>query len=284
MAKSKDYSDVRSFLFRGKNLGKLSSRRFRLRLEKFLSDVWKESYAKKHGKGSLPLPTEEQRISGERLPKKDLQSINQQASFAVKVFCQNMEKNERKKVLSRIRRLIKKRNFSISDVVRESKDEEEVRKDLLMLYHYLKDYGEIYLGYNVLESKKIYFAKGWSQDLRGSTTAIHESVHLLHRLGLLEIDIPFAQAADRLYGLEKGYFSPKRRVALHVKDFDRKPRVDKKLDGVVCYHEPWWSYDVGIKLGYWAFENLKGRKRWRYLAHRCNGLSHKQALGKTGLR
>ncbi|MCR4335113.1 MAG: hypothetical protein NUV57_01095 [archaeon] len=244
--------------------------------------MWKKSYKNKHHKTGLPLPTEKQRMIGEPLPKKDLAHIKGQVRFGISIFCAHIKKAERKKLTSKINRLIKKKNFSILDVINESHDAKEVRSDLFMLYHYLKDNGEIYLGYNVLESEKIYFAKGWSQDKKGNTTAIHECIHLLHRLGVIKIDIPFAQASDRLYGLEKGLFSPKRKFALHVKDFDKKPRPDKILEGVQCYNEPWWSYDVGIKLGYWIFENLKGKKRWNYLYQRTMGLKHKEALEKIG--
>ncbi|MFH1239851.1 MAG: hypothetical protein V1672_01420 [Candidatus Diapherotrites archaeon] len=274
-----NYSDVRGFLLHKRNLDKIKSKRFQLRVEKFLSNVWKKSYEKHHKKKGLELPTKKQRMFGSSLPKKDLRHIKEQTHFAVSVFAQHLSKTEQKKLLLKINHLIKKKNLNICTFINFSKSPKEIQRELAMLYHYFKRYGESYIAYIPTNSCNIYFSKGWSQDRCATGVPLHESIHVLHKLGVIKIDIPFAQAADKLYGLEKGSLKKKHPFRkLNVKDFDRKPSVKKTINGIEYYKEPYWSYEVGEKMGYWIFENLSGKKRWKYLVHRCDGLSHRATL------
>ena len=198
----------------------------------------------------------------------------------VSVFGKKLSHSKRKKILSKIRGSIKKKNLSILDFIDSSPKDAEVQTELSHLYSYLKCEGEIYYGYMPTYSGKVYLAKGWAEDRVAMTTPLHESVHLLHKFGVIAIDNPFAQAADTLFGLERGYFKKRSLKKIRLKDFDRKPSVDIILEGVTFYKEPVWSYFTGKQIGHWLFQNLKGNARWNYLVQRTNGLSHKEAMKK----
>ncbi len=88
---------------------------------------------------------------------------------------------------------------------------------------------------------------------------------------------PFAEAVDRFYGLQKGFFG----INPKIKDPARE-EFDKIPSPKAMAEEPEQYYPIGRKIGQWVHKNLSGKKGWDYLYWRCMGLAHSAALKKIG--
>jgi len=248
---------------------------------RFLSHKWAETARKKARKAKMPLPTQKQRLNGGKLPESDLAKINAQIDFALNAFNGHLSPAKRASVKRKVRGYITGRMLSVNIALMEQsrgQDLKKMRQHWKELYHHLKKHGEIYPALMQDTTGRTYFAKGWSNDRHASTSPIHETVHILQKIGTIKADVPFAQAADRLYALEQGILKPDPRVRNPGKgEFDRKPRIES-IEGREALAEPNWSYDTGTRIAQWLFGSLEREKRWPYLKMRCSGRSHAEAL------
>ncbi|MBN2127751.1 MAG: hypothetical protein JW703_05195 [Candidatus Diapherotrites archaeon] len=260
-------------------------------LNKIISKKLEKEAEKREKENHLPLPTKKQMIKGEQLSETDLKPIKEQIDFIVKVFGKHLSKGKKIKLKKEIKKHISKQNLTINAVLKENskKDLKEIYNSGKELYEYIKEsgqhQGEIYPALYSETSKKVHFSKGWSKDNQLLGTPVHELIHLLQRMKIIKIDIPFAQAGDMLYRLEKEFIPINKKIKNpNKKEFNKKPKLMKaiKSDGtkITYYYEPVWSYYAGERIGQWIYLKLKKGKRWNYLYYRCMGLTHEKALKK----
>jgi hypothetical protein len=260
-------------------------------LDRIISRELIQKAEKREKENHLPLPTKKQMLEGEQLSETDLKPIKEQLDFVVKVFGKHLNKKKKLKLKKEIKKHISKQNLTINAILKENsnKDLKEIYESGKNLYEYIKEsgqhQGEIYPALYSETSKRIHFAKGWSKDKKLMGTPIHELIHLLQRIKIIKIDIPFAQAGDMLYRLEKEFIKPDKRIKNPTKkEFNKKPKLLNtiKSDGTKTqyYNEPIWSYYTGEQLGQWIYLNLKKGKRWNYLYYRCMDLTHEKTLKK----
>ncbi|MFH1587823.1 MAG: hypothetical protein ABIA76_00610 [Candidatus Diapherotrites archaeon] len=247
----------------------------------FLSWFWAETHKSKNKKKKhvFPLPKHKERIFGALLPKYDLKLIQEQAKFAVKAFAKKISKKKQAEAEKKIMESISEKSLSVNSILREKtiQDLKHMRNAGKDLYYHLKKHGRIYRAVVHETTGKIFFAKGWSQDKEAMTTPLHEAVHILWQEKIIKADVPFAQAADRLYGLEKGILEKDKRIRFpKKKEFDRMPHKAKNGN----YDEPLWTHFAGNRLGQWIYLKLPKNKRWKYLYFRCNGKTHKETMKK----
>lgn len=282
MAIARTRSPESQFIRTGKIPEGLDPNRAKQLGERFLSRTWQQSAVRE--KAKLPVPSQRQRISGGTLPKADREKVGEQVDFMVGIFGKRMDLTKRRELKARILQQITRQSLSIRSVLTEEtrgSDLKQMRRSGKSLYGYLKDFGEIYPAMTQETTGRVYLAKGWSAQRSIQTTPVHETLHVLQKLGVIKDDVPFAQVADRLYGLEKGIFKVDRRIKSPTSsEFDRKPSRVLKTGGLA---EPDWVYPHGDKLGQWVFTNLRPAQRWNYLFQRCQGLTHQQALRATRL-
>ncbi|MEM0360014.1 MAG: hypothetical protein QXK06_01580 [Candidatus Diapherotrites archaeon] len=247
----------------------------------FLSRAWKEEAKARNGRTKLPVPSLRERLYGGKLSKADLREIERQMDFAIDVFTNGLPKKKKDVVRWRVKNLITGKTLSVSAVLEEnSHDLTEMWEEAMELYRYIKRKGEIYPALMQDNTGKIYFTKGWRNDKYSKSSPIHETVHVLQKLGVIKVDVPFAQAADRLYCLERKFLKPNKKIkSPALRDFDRKAVWDKKEK---TFSEAGWTRAVGDQIGQWVFLNLPKKKRWRYLHRRSMGYSHKAALKHVG--
>ena len=170
-----------------------------------------------------------------------------------------------------------KNALSISIAVKEKKGLiEQQKRNEIELYNYMKKTGNIYMGLINDNTGKIYLRKNFSLDRRAVSTPLHEILHVLQKKKVITVDVPFAQAADRLYSLEKGFIKPTKKIrAPKDFEFDRIPRKEADSNEL---SEPQWSYPLGNKISQWVYINLPADLRWNYIYLRCKGKTHAQAL------
>ncbi|MFH1234842.1 MAG: hypothetical protein V1493_04500 [Candidatus Diapherotrites archaeon] len=247
----------------------------------FLSRAWHEEAKARNGRTKLPIPSLRERLYGGKLPKADLKEIEKQMNFAINVFTNGLPQKKKDSVNWRVKSLITGKTLSISAVLEENgKDIKELWDEAMELYHYIKRKGEIYPALMQDATGKIYFTKGWRKDKHSKSSPIHETVHVLQKLGVIKVDVPFAQAADRLYCLERKFLKPSKKLKTSTaRDLNRKAVWNKKDKTHV---EAYWSKTVGDKIGQWVFVNIPKKQRWSYLYQRCMGKSHRAALKRIG--
>ncbi len=239
--------------------------------------------AAKEKKHTLPLPTFRQRNYGGKLPKRDLIEIETQMNKAIEFFGKHLSPAKRAEIRRAVSEKITGRILSINTLLREKTptDIVQMRKQGKELLTYIKEEGELYSALMQEHNGKVYFAKGWTSDKIARVAPIHETIHALQRMGVIRTDVPFAQAADRLYGLEQGILKIEQKMrAPTEEEFDKKARPDKAIGGTALY-EANWSYAIGDRIGQWLFTNIREpEKRWEYLYHRTMGESHQSTLAK----
>ncbi|MBI2529760.1 MAG: hypothetical protein HYW05_01280 [Candidatus Diapherotrites archaeon] len=250
---------------------------------RFLSGVWqKEARANVKSEKDLRkyLPTMRQRVYGSRQSMAGAAEINRQIMFAMDKFARHFNPTEKKAIEIEVRKKLPQSILSVNVALREKGGSiHEMRRSGKELYHYLKDGGEMFMGLMQDKTGKAYFRKGWVFDPASKSTPLHEVIHVLQKIGVIKIDIPFAQAADRVLALEHGFFKPNPNVrAPTAEEFNRRPQPEKKVKGL--WYEAEWSDDIGIRVGEWIYKNLPANERWDYLYLRCMGNSHQEALGR----
>ncbi len=247
---------------------------------RFLSVTWMQEHNKRND-AKYPLPNQRARISGAKLPSADLKPIQEQISFAVNAFAGHLSPEKKRAISKIVKNKITGKNVNIKALLTDP-DIKKAYAEGKEFYTFLKEEGRSYRGLMDDITGKTYFAQGWSNDRRALTTPIHETIHLLQQTGVIKIDVPFAQAGDRLYGLQKGIFKPEKRLTnVSNEELNRKPSIQRKEAEKIVYKEPNWAYPVGSKIGQWIFENLEPAKQWPYLIARCNGESHETACKKV---
>lgn len=257
---------------------------------RFLSRTWMKGYNEKTSEGkkvSLPLPTMNQRIQGGRLSQTHLALINEQVNFTFRIFQKQIPVSKQKYVLEKLKKNISKTTLNVTEVMRSTNPYDNLQEGR-ELHTFLKNEGKIYKAMVDVETGKNSFAKGLFNDPKARTAPIHETIHALQRLGVIKIDVPFAQAIDKLYGLEKGIHKLDTHYKINTnEEFDRKPSINYSTPtpkGIINYNEPNWSYISGIKIAQWVYEKVPKNYRWQYMIDRCNGKTHAEALGRIPKR
>ncbi len=271
------------FLRTGRVLPEIDLFRARRLAVRFLSMEWRKQALKRNNRHAKILPLFHERIHGGKLPEQDRKAIDSQIEFVVGVFCSGISLKKRQRLATKLKRMVGDEMLSIQAIIDPGLGSEPFKRmhsTIKQLHTYLQKRGHIYpaMTFHTGKSNSVYFSKGWREMREAETTPVHEAVHLLCGLKLIKIDVPFAQAADRLYGLEEGIFKPNPRFKKPtLNEFERQPGINPKTG---MYNEPQWTYSVGNRIGQWLFENLPKEKRWAYLRERCNGLGHLEALKK----
>ncbi|MFA4906893.1 MAG: hypothetical protein WC602_01345 [archaeon] len=279
------------FIRTGKIPPGMDSKKAKILGTRFLSRKWFDTAS--NGNPRLPLPTFRQRIHGGTHSKVGRAEIEKQAGFALGVFGRHLSRAEKERAMLNVKKMLTKRILSIGTVIRENTfrtNLTEMRKSGKEFFNYVKakpNAGEIYPALTKETTGKVYFAKGWNSkgNKEERTAPIHEVIHILQKNGIIRTAVPFAQAADRLYGLENGILKPEKLMRAPTREeFDRKPKTEKRFGEKFPNYEsePDWVYQVGDRIGQWAYLSLPKEKRWDYLYLRCIGRSHAEAIKGTG--
>jgi len=217
--------------------------------------------------------------SGGRLSIKDLQEINEQINFALSVFARDLSPDLTAYLQKRLAKFFSRNALSVNIAIKEKDNSpEKQKKNEIELYKYMKKTGNIYMGLIDDNTGRIYLRKNFSLDQRAVSAPLHEILHVLQKKKVISVDVPFAQAADRLYALEKGFIRPSRKLRMPKEnEFDRIPGKEKDSGEL---KEPDWSYELGNRLSQWVFINLPAEIRWNYIYLRCKGKTHHQALSE----
>lgn len=253
-----------------------------------LAKVW-EKKAHEKPKRRFPLPSRHGMIFGEKHSRQDMAEIFSQMRFAVEIFAKHFSAAKRKAILLALKKKASTRSVSISAILSASsvpshisaKGKVAVKKkqsgEAKELQNFLERRGHIYRGWFSNSTGRFYIIKGWRNLPHSRTTPIHETIHLLQKLGVIKVDVPFAEAVDRFYGLQNGFFGLSQKIMdPSAGEFDKTPSLKAMAE------EPEQYYSIGRKIGQWAHKNLPGKKGWDYLYWRCMGLAHSDALKKIG--
>jgi hypothetical protein len=289
-------TEVRMFLETGKIKKGASPEKIILEVEKILSKKWKREAIK----SNQPIYTFKEMIEGVPRAREENEEIKKQVMFVVKKFCKKKH-GELKKISKKVLSHFSRKSISIRAVLRENSQEKNfskealrnIRKEAIELYKFFeqshglsskeeKKGGRIYWGMMNEYTGMVFLAKNWTNHKEAMTTPIHETVHVLQRIGKIKKDVPFAQAVDRLYGLERGFFAEETQYAqIGRTQLNPKIRIKKikEIPGVV-YDEPQRTDELGKKIGQWVYANVSKEKRWEYLFYRCMNLTHEDALEK----
>ncbi|MFH1239850.1 MAG: hypothetical protein V1672_01415 [Candidatus Diapherotrites archaeon] len=249
---------------------------------KFLCEFWEKEAKHYGGTAKKNLPSRKQMLSGGKLPKKDLNGINEQINDAVTIF---VPKEKRPAIKSKIQKSITGDLLSVNVALREKTNDnyDQMLMQAKELYYRLKEFkGETYPALMLDTNGKIYFAKGWQNDKDAVCAPFHEAIHGLQHEGIIKSDVPFASVAECLYGLEKGLFKINLKLKTpRQKDFNKKPRMEKGSDTI--FYESKWAYRTGFRIGQWIYLNIPESKRWKYLILRCNLKTHNETIRKLKL-
>ncbi|MBU2100582.1 hypothetical protein KKG83_00025 [Candidatus Micrarchaeota archaeon] len=230
----------------------------------------------------LSLGEKKELFLGGKLSENDLIQVKEQVNFAVEIFGKNLNKEKKVLLESRLLKKFSEKSLSVKIAMKGKYDSEKERKrEEKELFDYMKKSGQIYMGLIDEDTGKIYLRKNFSLDKRSITTPLHETIHVLQKFKVIKVDVPFAQTADRLYALEKGFIKPDKKIREpKEKEFDRLPKKEKNSKEL---KEPEWSYELGKKISQWVYLNLPEEKRWDYIYFRCKGKTHNQALNEISL-
>lgn len=258
--------------------------------EKILSKAWHSGAREREAISSkekvlLP-PTRRGRINGMKLTVAERREIDNQLTFAVNFFATGMTIKRKSALMQILRRNIASTTISIKSMLLERGKvaPEEIRKLGVELYGRLLEKGEPWYGLMREDTGKMYFPRGWTEIKSLRCVPIHEAIHGLQKEGIIEIDVPFAQAVEIFYALDNGISKINPRIKDPApEEFDRKPRADTNFRGVEkrvqeTYYEADWSYGVGKKIAQWAYKKLGSDAGWAYLYRRCNGATHAEAI------
>jgi len=289
-------SPEQAFVRAGKRIQGFNERNAKGLGERFLGNAWYSEAQKRqgihwnpeskayenNGKGKalkMPLPTFKQRLLGRYLPAQERRLVESQVDFSLKVFGKNLSPEKRAQARKEISRLISGRQVSISNTLRSTKgsDIDEMRRNGIETLNFFKgkgfaaksEQGTIYPGIMNDITGRSYMARGFSKNYNASTP-IHETLHVLKKLGVIKVDVPFAYAADRLWLLEQEVVKPS-----SVRKAPSKQELDRTRNG---NEEPQWSEKSGNRIGQWVFQNIPQEKRWNYLFERCMGKNHAEAM------
>ncbi len=214
---------------------------------------------------------------GGRLSVNDFQQIQEQTNFALRIFGKELNPDLLPVLEKKLLKFFSRNALSVNIAVKEKFCPEQQKRNEIELYNYMKKTGNIYMGLIDDNTGKIYLRKNFSLDCKSMATPLHEILHILQKKKIIKVDVPFAQTADRLYALEKGFLKLNKKTRMpSAFEFDRIP---KKID-VNELNEPEWSYDLGNRLSQWIYINLPAEKRWDYIYLRCKGKNHKEALNE----
>jgi len=227
----------------------------------------------------MPLTKGKKFSFGGRLSSRDFQEIQEQINFALNIFGKEIKPELKSFLEKKLIKSFSKNALSISIAVKEKNGSTEIqKKNEIELYNYMKKTGNIYMGLIDDNTGKIYLRKNFSLDRRAVSAPLHEILHVLQKKKVINIDVPFAQTADRLYSLEKGFIKPTKKIRT-PKDFEFD-RIPKKEAGSNELKEPQWSYPLGNRISQWVYINLPADIRWNYIFLRCKGKTHSQALNE----
>jgi hypothetical protein len=277
------YTKTEKRYIRSKKFAKrLSSKHAERIATRALVRAW-EKYCRAYDYVVLPNPTKRQKIYGGSFNKETMQIFRAQIKFLVKNFVSNLEKKKRaraKKLLLALR----PRMLTIPAVLKEH-DKTDVGKmyeAAIELYEYLKNRGEMYPALLQESTGRIYLAKGWEADQDTFAGPIHEAIHYLALKEIIALDVPFAYTADLVYSLERGIkkFDKKMRMPT-PRELDKMPVIFRTKKGKYHFAEPYSSHELGYRIGQYIYKKIPSpRKRWKYLALRCEGIPHREALRK----
>lgn len=198
---------------------------------RFLSRTWVSG--EKEKKPKWPLPTFRQRIYGGKLPKVDQEAIEGHTQLVVEKLCTHFDNAQKIELMRKINALMPGQMISIRSLIRNLKSGnvglKTSRKWGKELFIFLKETGRICRGLISEATGRTYYIKGWRHNKTSVLTPIHEGVHLLQFLGAIKVDVPFAEAAERLHGLESGLFKVESLKPLKMQEFDKIPQIDKEL-------------------------------------------------------
>ncbi|MFH1234841.1 MAG: hypothetical protein V1493_04495 [Candidatus Diapherotrites archaeon] len=286
LSKEKMVSPEYYFLATGTELPGMDLERARRLSARFLSSAWQKEAKKRKGKALKFLPSFRERVHGGKPPESNRAELEKQANFAVEVFAGRFPPEQRERIARRLSKIMGGEILSLERALEPSSrnaSAQELRKEALEIYGSIKSRGRIDSGLALRGRDKAYLAKDWPGMKGAQTAAIHEAIHLLRGWGLIEIDVPFAQAADRLYGLEQNFFKETGKIKAPTKaDFDYVPEFDQALG---FHEEPLQAVTAGNRLGQWLYQNIpESRRRWDYLYRRCMGATHADAMRAIGIR
>lgn len=239
--------------------------------ERYLSRMWLGASRR----SKIPAPGFRERLVGKRLSLREQLHARKQMEFALKVFCRNTGVIKRQSVRFAVHKALSNRHLSLRFKLTEK------GKDPTLLYSNIADSKADFiergrLSHGIYKPKEEKFAVSEDWLHHGPTTPIHETIHLLAEKKVIRVDVPFATAADVLYGVEHEMISPQLNSTLTKREFDFQETVKSKSEHY--YDENDESYEVGDKLGHWIYANIPEKKRWDYLYWRCMGKSHLRAL------
>ncbi len=283
----KPFSPEQQFIRTGKLPADLNEARAKRLGTRLLSRVWFNEAKKREavGKSQLSLPSFRQRLRKGNLSKADVSLIREQTAFAINKFASHLSRQKRAIVTAKVNELMSSRILSINLALREktNSDLRQMRVQGMELMTKLRNEGEMHIGLMQDKSGKVYFAKGWGNKKSEKGIALHEAMHVLQKLGVIKVDVPFAETARWLYCLENGIYSPNAKFRMPTAtEFDRKA-LPEKNDSMLLY-EAQWSYNLGDRIAEWLYKNVPEKKRWNYLRLRCNNVNHADALKKIGFK
>ena len=258
--------------------------------ERFLSSEWKNHSAKKKARKpyfKIPLPPHEERLSGGKLTKNDTKAIKEQVRFAASFFAPHLSLTKRRLLLQRLEEAFSPVSQSIHHNLvstltgnERTKEEEylkmrEMGKEIYML---IREHGNIGGGVINERTGQINLARDFSKSQYFATTPLHEAIHRMQQLGVIEIDVPFAEAIDTFYSLQNNIAVVEKTRNPTQKEFNWIPKVKERVKGISNYDEPIEAYEIGKRIGYWAHFSLGKERGIQYLYLRAMAFSHTKAL------
>ena len=240
-----------------------------------LARKWGEETKARAGKQwffKLPLPSLKQRRFGARLSETEKAEIRKQVSFCIDKFAGILRPNVRAELQKLILSRTPMRSQTVADNLRSyvkptDKKLAEITRSMrgggLNLYHtYIKKKGHIGGGVLVERKGTLHMAKGFMANPYYRVSPFHETIHALQQLGIIKIDVPFAEAADTFYALQNGFLQPNPRIKkVSTEDFDRRPRITgnpRIISGekIFDYKEPEWAYSLGQNMGHFDLSGI----------------------------
>ncbi len=170
-----------------------------------LAKVW-EKRAREKPKRRFPLPSRHGMIFGEKHSRQDMVEIFSQMHFAVEIFAQHFSAAKRKELLLALKKKESTRSVSISAILSANSVPNHIREkgrqtvqkkqasEAVELQNFLEQRGHIYCGWFSNATGMFYLIKGWRNLPHSKTTPIHETIHLLQKLGVIKIDVSFCRS------------------------------------------------------------------------------------------
>lgn len=279
----------------------LERKRLRKHGERWLSFSWyalpkeKELFKARRGTNPQARMTMRQRIYGRQFRKGELKQIYGQKRFVFELLTQHLPLPVKRAFLSKmLSREMLTRTMSTRAFI-DYPTIPEVREETWTNITDLRQDRQMFGGYTHTRTGRDYLAPDYWQRGGGlRTSPVHEAVHQL-RLYLFGMklpvnvkraapmhmieDVPWAQALDRFYGIKNSIYKIDKKIGEPtLNDFNRKQRAyANPIDAID--NEPDWSYNVGNKIGQWAFRRFGAEGGANYIFLRVWGKSHEDAFG-----